>query len=1035
MKLVKPVFAYLALFLSLVGAATPALAAPKVAVLAASFSTGPDIVGKLQASGAFQVVDLIAVHMLTPTVQQLQAYDAVLVYSQTGFSSPTALGDNLATYLEGGGGVVLADWEALEQGFAQLGGRFVTTYSLMNATAAGSVLSTATSLGQVLEPGSSLMSGVNTFTCPKAPCHRLPASALKNNAAVVAKWADGSPLIVRGSTAGRVTVELNMFPVSTAVPGGEWDTTSDGANLLRNALLYVIPSALKANVGSVSFPNTPVGQSSPKVVTYTNSGVAALTVTQVKVAGVNPGEFQAFPAVTLPKSIPPGGTLDVTVAFVPSAVSSRAAVLQATVQGSPATVDTDLVGSGIGATLGVMPNVVQFGGGGVGMTLKKTVTVTNNSNAQVNLTDAQMTLNGAEFTFAPTFALPVTLPVGASFDFNATLTPSQSGTRTGVATITVQGQSAIQVLMVGSAGDAAVAIGNNGVIFGNTHVGSVSAPQTLTVSNVGYADLHVSSILISGQNAGDFGLTTPKLPATIAPGGTISYGVLFKPMALGQRSAGVTIVCDDPQNGTVAFTIAGSGVAYGQSVAPQTLDFMSVKAGTTAPPQQAAITNTSKAPLVVKKVLIAGQQASAFSLVMPPADNSAIQPGASLPVSVSFKPTNAGLYAATLTFFLDDPNMPSATVALKGTGTAGMLSVTPLLVDFGGVPFGKSSAAKTLTLTNAGGAPLSITGLNFMGPDAGSFDSPNKPMVPAAIPAGGTLSFDLVYTPTLRATQTATLAISSDDPVAPNTVVQLKGSGTQAKLSVTPLMIDFGVTTIGSPTDVVPITITNTGDQALPIANISLGGAGAAQFRLDSNPAPIMLDPGSSTMATARFSPTQAGTITATLSVVPGDQGVGSAVVMLRGIAVALNGAVGIMPSTLDFGVVNVGQSSDPQIVQLKNTTPAMITLTPIVSSNPAFVLDTSMTTLTLAAGGQTSFTVVFTPVDTMDQMGKADVALATAPNKPVATATFTGQGVTPKIPGTTRPCSLGNSLGARRAAGSLASLAPLAIEPEVWED
>src|SRR5947199_6761166 len=59
----------------------------------------------------------------TTTVDQLRAYKSVLVWSDNGFADSTALGNNLADYVDGGGGVVMAVF-ALNSGY--LNGRFVT---------------------------------------------------------------------------------------------------------------------------------------------------------------------------------------------------------------------------------------------------------------------------------------------------------------------------------------------------------------------------------------------------------------------------------------------------------------------------------------------------------------------------------------------------------------------------------------------------------------------------------------------------------------------------------------------------------------------------------------------------------------------------------------------------------------------------------------------------------------------------------------------------------------------------------------------
>src|SRR5213078_1221994 len=96
----------------------------------------------------------------------------------------------------------------------------------------------------------------------------------------------------------------------------------------------------------------------------------------------------------------------------------------------------------------------------------------------------------------------------------------------------------------------------------------------------------------------------------------------------------------------------------------------------------------------------------------------------------------------TLNFLLDDPNQPTATVSLRGQGTAGAIAVMPLTVDFGGVPFGKTSSSRQVTLSNTGAAILQITDLSF---NNAAFQFPVKPAVPANLPPGGAVMYDVVF--------------------------------------------------------------------------------------------------------------------------------------------------------------------------------------------------------------------------------------------------------------------------------------------------
>ena len=76
--------------------------------------------------------------------------------------------------------------------------------------------------------------------------------------------------------------------------------------------------------------------------------------------------------------------------------------------------------------------------------------------------------------------------------------------------------------------------------FGNQKQQTTSAPQTVTLSNVGTAPLTINSIAIGGTNAGDFARTTT-CGATLVNGSSCSISVTFRPTKKGTRVATLTI--------------------------------------------------------------------------------------------------------------------------------------------------------------------------------------------------------------------------------------------------------------------------------------------------------------------------------------------------------------------------------------------------------------------------------------------------------------------------------------------------------------
>jgi hypothetical protein len=334
-----------------VGGGLTGLIPPKVAVYGAASTL--DLQTKLNATGAFAAVDFVNVNTTTPTVAQMKNYDAVVVY--TYLSVTQAFGDNLADYFEQGGGVVLCDYETQETGSYVLKGRFQTDYALSTPIASSGFSLVKVTLGTILEPGHPLLTGVATFGIQSSSPYHLPAAQFnKNNPIVVANFSDGNPAIVRGQVtnavvANRNLVEINSFgPSNTGNATYGWDSTTDGAKLFRNALLYVIPTLQLTVATSVPFGSQPIfTPTAPQTVTYTNPSSAPQTITALSLSGTHISEYSITPSSPLPATIPPGGTFTVTVKFTPANYGVRAARLNATVMGGPGPATTLLSGSGI----------------------------------------------------------------------------------------------------------------------------------------------------------------------------------------------------------------------------------------------------------------------------------------------------------------------------------------------------------------------------------------------------------------------------------------------------------------------------------------------------------------------------------------------------------------------------------------------------------------------------------------------------------------------------------------------------------------
>lgn len=184
--------------------------------------------------------------MFSPTLNFLQQFDAALVWGflSTSYDVRVNIGDVLAQYRDLGGSVVLAV-DMLCNG--KLTGKFAD-YNLMDGSAKTD--SSVDSLGVTYEQDSPLLSGVNTLSANPAP--KCTGTSM-NGGISVAAWKSGVPLIVRGVKMGRPLVVLNMYPVSASISDSGW--TGDGANILRNAVLYSVCAPCGAKYSSAGEPS------------------------------------------------------------------------------------------------------------------------------------------------------------------------------------------------------------------------------------------------------------------------------------------------------------------------------------------------------------------------------------------------------------------------------------------------------------------------------------------------------------------------------------------------------------------------------------------------------------------------------------------------------------------------------------------------------------------------------------------------------------------------------------------------------------
>jgi probable HAF family extracellular repeat protein len=208
-------------------------------------------------------------------------------------------------------------------------------------------------------------------------------------------------------------------------------------------------------------------------------------------------------------------------------------------------------------------------------------------------------------------------------------------------------------------------------------------------------------------------------------------------------------------------------------VKPKSLNFGSLKIGSTSNPKTIIIRNTGNVDLIINQLVITGTNASEFNKN----DCLTISPGASCSIDVTFAPTLPfGKKSAILSINSNDPKKSIVNVRLSGQAAPPKISVSPKSLNFGSVQVGNIST-KMITLKNTGISDLLINNEIFIsGTNTGEFSQTNDC---STISTGNLCTINVTFTPISPASsKSAIIIISSNDPKQPMINVKAKGKAT-----------------------------------------------------------------------------------------------------------------------------------------------------------------------------------------------------------------------------------------------------------------
>ena len=292
---------------------------------------------------------------------------------------------------------------------------------------------------------------------------------------------------------------------------------------------------------------------------------------------------------------------------------------------------------------------------------------------------------------------------------------------------------------------------------------------------------------------------------------------------------------------------------------------------------------------------------------------------------------------------------------------AALLSATE--ITFGNVDCGAAAPAdQTFTIQNKGGGQLTW-----------SVQIDNTSYFALGATRSGTLAANATATVTVKALampasanagelRQATVALTTNDAIAPLAYVPIKATAHGATLALTPASASFGDVPIGTDAPEIALAFKNSGNAPAALAFTQPASTDFTVAVGGSNEMPmITVEPGAtSTGVAAKFRPTSinAASTSSAMTVTGAVCGVSATTIPMSGRGAG--GVVAVSPGALDYGLVNCGSTGGAQVVTVFNTGTASYTYTASLAGGAGSAYTVSPPSSTVLAGAQS--TIIVTP-------------------------------------------------------------------------
>jgi predicted CxxxxCH...CXXCH cytochrome family protein len=320
--------------------------------------------------------------------------------------------------------------------------------------------------------------------------------------------------------------------------------------------------------------------------------------------------------------------------------------------------------------------------------------------------------------------------------------------------------------------------------------------------------------------------------------------------------------------------------------------------------QTLTIANNGTASLIIGNLVAANPAAAPFAIIDggDACSGQTLTPSSSCTVQLRFAPTVQGTYYSRFVIPSNDPYENPTAVTLSGKGLEPDITVTDDLppVDDLSIPFGSrvitTTGTRLITVRNSGTGDLVFGGISTSAPfsiDHGA-SSCDSYLSPPGLPANGSCSIYVKFSPTALGSFSQSVTINSNDPDESLVSVSLTGSGTSLGSDIAlidsysttaPAIsgLDFGYFEINATQVAKYLYARNDGTLNLTTGQASIP-AGPFSLNLDGLSNKTLTPNSISGYSELYFNPTSVGTFSTQLSIPTNDPDENPALVNLTGI-------------------------------------------------------------------------------------------------------------------------------------------------------